>query len=139
MPSPDKSITSAWIDIGELPLPDNEINLLSIFLASIILISIFILLRFIWCKPRFVALRKLHYIHAQTDDCRQQLLLVRQSLQSGLRVNDLSTLKIDPLAQKDWQDFCHDLTHACYQSSSPTNLDVTRLTKQARHWIKQIG
>ena len=135
MPLPEK-IQTPWVEISALPAPSEEISMVTILLLTITVLALLALLAYLWRRPRFQALRQLRRLHQQGSDNRQQLFGVKKALQQALQVNHLPAL--DTARQDAWQKFCTELTHACYRPTAPASDDVQRLTRQARHWIKQV-
>lgn len=111
--------------------------MVTLLLAGLCLIAVVMLLRFLWQRPRFQALRQLRRSSKQSSDPRRQLFYIKQVLQQGLQVNQLQRMTFSTSQQETWQRFCAELRQACYQPTAPSRHDVKRLTTQARCWIKR--
>jgi len=136
MAAPEQ-ISSPWVDIPALPAPVEATHLMTIFIGIAAVILCLTLVSYIWRRPRLVALRQLRNIQRQTPDARQQLFLIRRTLQQGLQTRQLHSTIVAPDRQRQWQQFCHDLVRCCYQAGTPTPQDVTRLRALARDWLRQ--
>ena len=136
MPSPDK-IQTAWVDIPALPAPVEEISILLIALNIGLVLIVLFALYYLWQQPKFRALRKIRSLHKQPYSSRQKLFLLNHALLQGLQVTQLQKLSFDSHQQSEWQAFCRQLVHFCYQESEPASEDVQHLASQASYWIKQ--
>ena len=119
-------------------MPVEEISITAILIMIVAILMLLTLVRYVWQRPRFKALRQLRRIHQQANDTRQQLFLLNQTLQQGLQVSQLQKAVFESPLQHDWQMFCRDLIHYRYQTMPPERNDVTRLTTQARIWLKRL-
>lgn len=131
-----KHVASALVDIQALPVPAESLNIPFIGIVLVVLITVVLLGRYLWRRPKFVAWRRIHQLQ-RLRDTRQQLFLLHQALQLGLQVHQLRDARFAPSAQQEWLSFCHELLHVRYRDAVPASADVARLSQQAFSWLKR--